>query len=229
LTASIPHSILAAHLGLGNDVLPEELGQMVDNAFFANHDGNLGRHAVIVPFRWTGSEVVQDQVLEGDDARVTITVTMDGRTITQTHALADVWRFAASGFEIDSIEAEMSSTAVFGVAETFHKGELWAITFWDQRGAPIVLLDPSTFRSLLSGGTDESRRGRDHAGELGADSAKAIAASAAVDYLAKQQESPSDSGLPPVWWSIARLGENWKAVSSCSSLLRMKQGPSQLE
>jgi DNA-binding CsgD family transcriptional regulator len=195
-------AILAAALGIG-DAFPRELGRMVDTAFQDHYDENRGRHAVIVPLHVNGTDVFQGATLEGDDARVIATASWEDRRFDETIPLADLWRLPAAGLTLEQVEPVFSATAVFGLAETVDsQGHLWASVLWDQRGAPVALLDPSTFNRLLGKGA-EARRVAQVSGASG--DTRPIAASTAQEYLAGQQDDLTDDGPRPLWWRVFRF------------------------
>ena len=209
-------AIVAAHLGLG-DVLPSELGAMVDTAFFANYETNRGRHGVLVPLHYNGAEVVQGETLEGDDVQVAVTYSTETRTATATELLADVWRFAVDGARIEDVEVrdEDRTTAVFAIAETWDaaRGALWMITLWDQRGIPVALLDPDTFDLLVRHGRASKHRIGQMTRHVGGNNnSRALAASSAVEYLNEQQANLTDDGQRPVWWMLSEWTRQSGAV-----------------
>ena len=132
-----PQAILATHLGLG-DELPAELGEMVDAAFRANYDANRGRHTVAVTLNLRGSEVVQGSTYEGADVQVIAKATTEeGRTVTETLPLLELWRWPLAGLELVEVEPAVRAIAYYGLAETIDAdGTIWSSIMMDQRGAP---------------------------------------------------------------------------------------------
>jgi hypothetical protein len=203
------HTILAAHLGLGDlapsELLPAELCKMVDGAFFEHYRENLGRHAVMISFHMNGAEVYRGDTIEGDDVEVIATASRGGRTFGQVIALADLWRLPAAGIRLERVEPASKATAVFGLAETMDaQGRLWASVLWDQRGAPVALLDPETLKELMATGNDARRIDQVQRVDrsLTRDNVRAVAASSAQDYLGRQQDELTDGGQRPLWWTV---------------------------
>ncbi len=83
------HNALAAQVGLG-EPLSVDLCRRMDDAFFANYDDHLGRHAAAVTMVLRGSEVAWGPTHEGDDVQVIATAETEGRTVTEQLPLADL-------------------------------------------------------------------------------------------------------------------------------------------
>lgn len=212
------HSALAAQVGLG-DPLPMALCRMVDDAFWKHYDDNVGRHAAAITLTLGGSEVVQGHTYEGDAVEIVATASTNGRTVRERLALLDLWRLPAAGLELLAVEPAEKAIAFCGIAETWHEGHLWTALILDQRGAPIVLIDPATFAELMVTGNDRRRVETVTKSVGGPENVRAIAASTAQEYLAEQREVPSDDGAVPLWWALYRLLPDIEVVASPGPLV----------
>lgn len=200
-----PTTILAAHLGLG-DPLPVELGRMVDDAFWRNYHDNPGRHAVAVTLNLRGSEVVQGFTYEGDQVEVLATFSTEERIATHQLPLVDLWRLSHHPFKLLEVVPAMKAIAVIAIAMTrdAESDVWWSSILTDQRGAPTVLIDPSTFGKFMAGGADKRRMTTLTGSVGGPDNVRATAAAEAAEYLASQQEDLTDDGLPSLWCAVHR-------------------------
>jgi regulatory LuxR family protein len=219
--------ILARQLGIGTteDWLEAVAAQM-DHAFHLS--GPVGDRAAIVSLHNDGRF---GMAMCGDDALVTVeSTTADGVQLPpQTTHLGQVWRLPAAGLMLSSVVPITTANTAFGIAESWdaRTASLVVTVVSDQRGAAVVLLDPSTYRTVFPPSSKgETGRAFDYAkkvegsAEMGSTAPRTIVASAAHEYLAGQHAEHTDDGERPLWWYIAvSTGDGVRVLSSSGDLV----------
>jgi len=161
-----------------------------------------------------GNDYQYGPMLTGDDAVVEVTCrTSEGRDLNvQEVRLDELWRLPDAGLQVVRVRPATSALYTWGVAWDVFEEDWWVSTIVvDYTGAAVALLDPHVFDRTIGGAPGPgARRARWAAelaaqgGESGRGTDRAIAASAASEYLAEQAAEPSDGGYHPNVWLVAR-------------------------